>query len=319
MDIPLISIGITYYKASDTIEKAVSSALTQTWKNKEIIIVDDFSNDEQDGVLEKLEQQHSCIRVIRHTVNKGVAAARNEIINQSKGEFLAFFDDDDESMPERLEKQYERIVSYEKEYAEERPVICYTARLQKYPNRQERCEQTMGTNEGIVPNGIEVALRILTGKPRPNIFGSTATCSQMARLTTFKALDGFDEDFRRSEDTEFNVRAAIKGAHFPGLGETLVTQTMTLANDKKLTDEKRFALQLLAKHKDFINKHTDYSFCYQWVEGKYYFLQKKHLSFTLKIIKLFLMHPILTLERFVWAGPNIGFNLRFIRFHHDKK
>ena len=72
----------------------------------------------------------------------------------------------------------------------------------------------MGTNEGVVPHGIDVALRILMGKPMPNIFGSTATCSQMSRLGTYKALGGFDEDFRRSEDTEFNVRAAIYGAHF---------------------------------------------------------------------------------------------------------
>ena len=319
MNIPLISIGITYYKASDTIEKAVSSALAQTWKNKEIIIVDDFSDDGQEYVLEKLEQQHSCIRMIRHSVNKGVAAARNGIVGQAKGEFLAFFDDDDESLPERLEKQYERIVAYEQKYAQGAAVICHTARTQNYPNGQGRDEQTMGTNEGVVPNGQNVALRILTGKPIAHILGSAATCSQMARLSTYKSLGGFDEVFRRSEDTEFNVRAALQGAHFVGLDEPLVMQTMTLASDKKLTDEKYYALKLLAKHKDFINKHAHYSFCYQWLEGKYDFLQKKQTRFLLKVTKLFLTHPILTLQRFIWALPNIGFNLRFSQFFHDKK
>lgn len=319
MNIPLISIGITYYKASDTIEKAVSSALAQTWKNKEIIIVDDFSNDGQEDVLEKLEQKHFCIRIVRHSVNKGVAAARNETVNHAKGEFLAFFDDDDESQPERLEKQYQRIVAYEQEHAEGAVVICHTARMQKYPNGQERYEPTMGTNEGVVPNGQDVALRILTGKPIPNAFGSAATCSQMARLSTHRALGGFDEGFRRSEDTEFSLRAAIHGAHFIGLDEALVMQSMTLDSDKKLSDEKHYALQLLAKHKDFINKHAHYSFCYQWIEGKYDFLQKKQAYFILKIVKLFLTHPILTLQRFMWALPNIGFNLRFSQFHHDKK
>ena len=189
---------------------------------------------------------------------------------------------------ERLETQYRRIVAYEQKHAQGAAVICHTARMQKYPNGQERYEQTMGTNEGIAPNGKEVALRILTGKPIPNIYGSAATCSQMARLATYKALSGFDEDFRRSEDTEFNVRAAIQGAHFLGLDEALVTQTMTLACDKKLSDEKHYALRLLEKHKDFINTHTHYLFCYQWLEGKYDFLQKKHLSFFPKIAKLFL-------------------------------
>ncbi len=272
MDIPLISIGITYYKASDTIERAVLSALEQTWGNCEIIIVDDFSNDGHEHILDKLAKQHPRISVVHQPMNKGVAAARNEIIRRVKGEFLAFFDDDDESCPKRLEKQYKRIVSYEKKHAQGASVICHTARTQKYPSGLKSYESTMGTNEGLAPNGDNVALRILTGKPSPNIFGSAATCSQMARLSTYKALNGFDKDFRRSEDTEFNVRAAIQGAHFVGLDEPLVDQTMTLASDKKLSDEKQYALRLLLKHQEFINKHTNYSFCYQWVEGKYDFL-----------------------------------------------
>ena len=60
-----------------------------------------------------------------------------------------------------------------------------TRRAEKYPNGQERYEQTMGTN-GIAPNGKEVSFTHLTGKPIPNIYGSAATCSQMARPQRIK-------------------------------------------------------------------------------------------------------------------------------------
>ena len=320
MDTPLISIGITYYKASETVEKAVLSAFAQTWDNTEIIIVDDCSDDGQQDMLDALQQKDPKIHVIHHAENKGVAAARNTIIHRAKGEFLAFFDDDDESLPERLEKQYQRIVNYEDEFSEGQPVICHTARLQKYPDGQERYEQTMGTNEkSTAPHGKSVALRTLTGKPETDIFGSTATCSQMARLSTYKGLNGFDENFRRSEDTDFNIRASMKGTHFPGISEALVIQTMTLASDKKLSDEKHYAIKLLEKHKDFIEQHDNYQFCHAWLTSKYDFLQKQNRHFLLNITALFFKHPVSTLKRFLWALPNIGFNLRFISFHHDKK
>ncbi|MFP4465199.1 MAG: glycosyltransferase family 2 protein [Alphaproteobacteria bacterium] len=318
LDNPLISIGITYYRASDTIEKAVSSALAQTWENIEVIIVDDFSNDGQEYVLDRVEQQHSCVRVVRCSVNRGVAAARNEIICHAKGEFLAFFDDDDESLPERIEKQYERIVAYERDYAGGAFVICHSARMQRYPDGTQRYEQTIGTHEGVAPCGWDVALRILTGRPRPHVFGSMASCSQMARLSTYKVLGGFDEDFRRSEDTELNVRAALRGAHFPGIDEPLVDQMMTLTSDKALGDEKFYALQVLEKHKKFIERYAHYAFCRAWLEGKYDFLQRKYGGFLLKVARLFLRHPVLTMQRFIWALPNIGFNLRFIRFYHGR-
>lgn len=319
MDVPLITIGITYYRASDTIEKAVSSALAQTWKNIEIIIVDDCSNDGQEAILKAFQDNHPEITVIHHRFNTGVAASRNEIVNHAKGEFLAFFDDDDKSLPQRLEKQYKRIVMYEKEFAGDCPVICYTARLQEYPNGQERYEPTMGTNKDIAPHGKDVALRILTGRPQPYIFGSIATCSQMARLSTYKDLQGFDKEFRRSEDTEFNVRASIMGAHFVGIDEPLVRQTMTLGSDKKLSSEEHYALKLLEKHESFIKKHAHYEFCYGWLTAKYYLLKKEYKNFVFKMLSLLSRNPILTLQRLLWALPNMGFNFRFMSWHHDKK
>lgn len=316
MHFPLISIGLTCYNAAQTIERAVKSALCQNWKNTEIIIVDDASNDETLSILKQIIAEHSAIKVIYQKTNQGVAAARNVIINNAKGEFIVFFDDDDESQLTRLEKQYERIVSYEQEYAKEGFVICHTARTQNYPDGVVRHEATMGTGDGIAPHGESVALRILTGKPVKDVFGSTATCSQMARTATYKMLNGFDESFRRSEDTEFNVRAARQGAHFIGINEALVTQTMTYASDKTLKDENFYMLKLLEKNENFIDRYSSYNFCIKWMAGKNDFLEGRKIIFLFKLCSLLLSNPILTMKRIFWSLPNIGFNIR-TRRHHE--
>ncbi len=319
LTLPLITIGMTCFNAVDTIEDAVTSALVQTWENIEILIVDDCSTDDSVSVLKKIEKEHPQLRLICQRENKGVAASRNALIRQAAGAFIAFFDDDDKSAPDRLQKQYDRIVSYERHYAHGAPVICHTARTQRYPDGTARYETTMGTASGIAPGGVAVALRILTGRPVPHVFGSTATCSQMARTETYRDLEGFDEGFRRSEDTDFNVRAAIKGAHFAGIEEPLVIQTMTRASDKTLEEEAVCALRLLEKHEAFIREHTSFSFCYRWLEEKQKFLKGHKGAFLCGMLCLLLRHPVLTVQRLMWAAPNIGFNFKTKQFHDNKE
>jgi glycosyltransferase involved in cell wall biosynthesis len=131
--VELVTIGITAFNAASTIERAVRSALAQSWRPVEILIVDDGSEDATPEILAELRKEHPEIRLIRHDRNLGIAATRNRILAEARGELLAFFDDDDESLPERVEAQRRRILEYEREFADGAPVICHTARLQLYP------------------------------------------------------------------------------------------------------------------------------------------------------------------------------------------
>ena len=319
LDIPFITIGITCHNASDTVEKAVLSAAEQIGDIKtEIVIVDDHSDDDTIQILKQLEKQNPNLNIIYQSVNKGVAASRNKIIEQAQGEFIAFFDDDDISAPDRLQKQYERIISYEKQYAGEGLVICHAARTQIYPDGAHRYEPTMGMNEGIAPHGAAVADRILIGRPMPHGFGSIATCSQMARTQIYKDLGKFDESFRRGEDTDFNIRAALAGAHFVGLAEPLIIQTMTMASDKKLSDDVGYVFQLLQKHKILVETKTSYKFCHAWLMAKYEFLQGHKGRFILKMMGLMLTNPVRTVRRLFWSLPNFYFNLKLQQFHSEK-
>jgi len=320
MVLPLITIGITAFNAENTIETAIRSAVGQTWPNIEIVCVDDCSSDRTLGVLANLKKTHSNLRVYRNDKNGGVAVTRNHIIEEAKGEFVAFFDDDDESAPERLACQYERIVEYERDFAKGQPIICHTARLQRYPDGSENYAPTMGTTPGkSAPHGRAVAERILLGRPIRDGFGAMATCSQMARKAVYLDQGLFDERLRRCEDTDFNIRLAISGGHFPGTADALVTQTMTLRSDKNLPEERFYVLQFYSKHKSLMEKENLFGFCQDWINVKFDLLEGNHWQFAIRLLGLMIRHPFATLKRLWWTFPNMRHNLEFSKFHNSRK
>jgi len=312
---PLVTVGVTAFNAADTIERAVRSALAQTWRPIEVLVVDDGSTDHTKDVLERLASQHPEMLVLYNKINGGVAVARNRLVAEAKGEFLAFFDDDDESAPDRIEVQLQRIVKYEQDFANGAPVVCHTARRLLYPDGREQIAPTMGQSEGQAPAGLSVAERVLLGTPLDERYGACPTCSQMARLSTFHALGGFDPAFRRGEDTDFTIRLAKAGGHFVGIAKPLVVQTMTKSEDKSLTDEWQIMSMLLEKHRDVPERLGLYSFCLRWVDAKQAWLEGRRASFAIRLIPLLLTHPARTIRRLVLALPNIKLNRAFKRFH----
>jgi glycosyltransferase involved in cell wall biosynthesis len=241
---PLVTVGLTTFNSAETVERALRSALAQTWRPIEVVAVDDCSTDGTRELLDRLATQHPELRVFGNAVNSGVAVSRNRILAEARGEFVAFFDDDDESLPERIASQFARITAYEREFADGAPVICHTARRLIYARRKERIAPTMGQREGRrAPAGPAVARRILLGTHLEDGYGACPTSSQMARLSTYRALGGFDPELRRSEDTDFNIRLAAAGGHFVGIGRPLVIQTMTRTSEKSLAEEYRYMLR----------------------------------------------------------------------------
>lgn len=314
---PLITIGITTYNAEDTIEQCIISAKSQLWKPIDIVIVDDCSDDQTLEVLDRVTKFSSNIRIFRNSKNSGVAISRNRILAEAKGEFIVFFDDDDVSHPERIFEQHKRITDYEKQFTEGAPVICHTARKVIYPHGEIRVEQTMGqTEKKPAPSGPAVARRILLGEPLEDGYGSCPTCSQMARLSTYKLIGGFDPSFRRAEDTDFTIRLAQAGGHFVGIAKPLVTQTMTKTSEKSLRDEYHYMQQLLYKHQKFIEQEGKFNFSLTWLDLKQAWLENQRLTFATLLFRLGFSHPILTMRRLIFSLPNIGLNRAFSRFHN---
>jgi glycosyltransferase involved in cell wall biosynthesis len=104
---PKISIIIPTFNREKLVMEAIESLRKQSYKNIEIIVVDDCSTDNTQILVEKEKYIDQRIVYIRHKQNKGAPTARNTGIENASGEFLAFLDSDDRWLPEKLERQME--------------------------------------------------------------------------------------------------------------------------------------------------------------------------------------------------------------------
>ena len=102
---PRVSVIIPTHNRATVLPRAVKSVLEQTFTDFEVLIVDDCSTDDTARVMADLELVDPRIRGFRHGVNRGSAATRNTGIANAVGEYLAFLDDDDEFLPNKLEEQ----------------------------------------------------------------------------------------------------------------------------------------------------------------------------------------------------------------------
>ncbi|MDO5558708.1 MAG: glycosyltransferase family 2 protein [Oscillospiraceae bacterium] len=103
----MVSVIITTYnRECDILKRAVESVLSQTYKNIEILIIDDNKPDYAGSAQIKQEMsEYDCVRYIKQPQNMGAQVARNTGIFAARGEYTAFLDDDDEWLPQKLEKQ----------------------------------------------------------------------------------------------------------------------------------------------------------------------------------------------------------------------
>lgn len=100
----LISVIMPSYNTASYIEESVQSVLNQTYRNLELIIVDDCSTDNTDEVVQHLLGDKR-IRYYKNNENSGAAVSRNRALREAKGRWIAFLDSDDLWEENKLEKQ----------------------------------------------------------------------------------------------------------------------------------------------------------------------------------------------------------------------
>lgn len=105
---PKVSVIIPVYNASQYISKCLDSIINQTLKDIEIICVNDCSTDNTLEILNNNAKNDKRIKIINHETNGGESKARNTGLENAKGEYLAFVDNDDTIDPDFLEKLYDK-------------------------------------------------------------------------------------------------------------------------------------------------------------------------------------------------------------------
>jgi glycosyltransferase involved in cell wall biosynthesis len=193
----LVSVIIPTYNRADQVCRAVENVLGQSYKNREVVVVDDGSTDDTQS---RLEQYGSQIRVVTQA-NGGPGAARNRGIENSAGEIIAFLDSDDTWLPTKLERQ----VSLLRRAGRSVP-CCVCNALLKFTDSRERSSFSVAWlnpqhEEGIWTNVPDVlSTRFL-------LFNQTVA----VRRTVLEKIGGFEPSYALLEDYDLALRLSLEG------------------------------------------------------------------------------------------------------------
>lgn len=115
-----VTIGMPVYNAEKYVSRAIDTVLSQSFKEIELIIVDDCSTDRTVAIIERYQNSHQrgdCIRLLHQEKNAGPSASRNMIIWEAKGRYLFFMDADDTIPVNAISVLYDFAVKYHAEVA----------------------------------------------------------------------------------------------------------------------------------------------------------------------------------------------------------
>lgn len=203
MSEPLVSVIIPTYNGEKYLEEALLSVFGQTYKNYEVIVVNDGSR--TDGAAKICKKYQSRLKYIRQE-NRGVSAARNAGIKMSLGDYVAFLDEDDTWLPEKLDRQ----LRYFEELRTRKinPGFIYTG----YYYMLEHGEIVSKTLYRAAGNHYRTLLFL-------NIVGPPS--SMLVPRLVLDQVGFFDEELKNVEDWELCLRIA---RHYPvySLDEYLV-------------------------------------------------------------------------------------------------
>ncbi len=184
---PLVSIIIPVYNGADYMREAIDSALAQTYKNIEIIVVNDGSKD--DGETDRVALSYGDkIRYI-HKENGGVSTALNEGIRNMKGEYFSWLSHDDAYRPDKIENQIELLSKYEDKHM---IVKCSTEFIG--PDSQPiTSKKSKVPEKAKVLNWEKALTRMLS-------VGSYNGCTLLIHRDVFENCGLFDERLRFNQD-----------------------------------------------------------------------------------------------------------------------
>ncbi len=184
----LISVIIPTYNRERTIERSMRSVLNQTYRDIELIIVDDGSTDNTASVVRSIEDPR--IRYISLDKNSGANTARNTGIDQAKGDYIAFQDSDDEWVPDKLERQLAAIKDNNAD-------VCFCNKKRITVNENSHDVLKRDLSDGIIP------YQQLHRKAR------VSTQTILAKRKVFDDIR-FDPSVTKAMDYEWSLRAGQK-------------------------------------------------------------------------------------------------------------
>jgi len=195
-----VSIIIPLYNQKQFIADAIESALAQTYKNIEVIVVNDGSTDSPDEVLDNYKDK---VKVV-YQENKGLAAARNRGLLESTGEYIQFLDADDFLFHDKIERQISIINKYNGDIN----VIPYCGSLRVYSEDLTSSKDFEYQKvENMTNNPI---LKIIDLR----VFFPLPIHTVLLNKNLIRNNGGFDENMNANEDRLFWTKVCLNGCRF---------------------------------------------------------------------------------------------------------
>lgn len=202
---PKVSVVIPTCNRPELLTRAVRSVLAQTYQDIEIIVVDDGVKECAEGVVTTFGDPR--IRYLKNETSLGGGGARNRGIVEAQGEYVAFLDDDDEWLPEKLRIQIDAL-----EQAPQDVGFCFSAVVNVFSDHEETTH---------VENGVfdfsQIALRRFKGFLTSTLILSKAVLDEVG---------GFDESLPSHQEPELIIRVTRKYRGI-GIDQPLVRMNMT--------------------------------------------------------------------------------------------
>lgn len=208
---PKVTVGIPLYQSAAFVEETVHSVLGQTFRDFEIVVINDGSTDDGPDRVRRIADPR--VRVVTQE-NRGLAGARNSAIRHARGEYVALLDADDCWLPEKLERHVAHLD------ANPHIGVSMSASI---------LVDTAGKDLGLVQwpaPGPYTHRYQFCRNPVGNPSATVLRRSVIDRIAFYDGKRGrecwFDEDFRRSEDVEFFLRLmVVGGCQFEAVNEPL--------------------------------------------------------------------------------------------------
>ena len=197
-----VSIIVPVYNSEKYLKRSIESILNQTYKDLEIIIIDDKSTDNSKKIIQKYASSDNRIRAFYSEVNHGVSRSRNIGLKSISGDYVMFMDSDDYIVPEAIERMVNASIKYDADIVDNYHLIIYSKKNKEYYFTESKVPK-----KTLVMGSLKDNIDILTK--------STYITGKLIKKELIGDLT-FDESLRRYEDLVFehNLKKKIKNLVF---------------------------------------------------------------------------------------------------------
>ena len=225
---PEVSVVITVYNGKEYICDAVSSAINQTFKDLEVIVMDDASTDETQEVVEKEFKDYLGNKLVYHKNKRNMERVygRNEGVRMAKGDFIFFLDYDDKWEPDYIEKTLPYLEEYDIVYSFPRTFI-------------NRDGSIIRKSKKKIPEDIkEIIFSSMIGLP---------TCTGVRK----ESFSGYKDRYILREDWEFFLRSFLSGKKIKVVDND---KTLIREHGGRTSRNVNFMKSTLKVYQDYINR-----------------------------------------------------------------